>query len=215
MNNKGKFITLEGGEGSGKTTMMMELKQTLEKKGLSILTTREPGGIEIAESIRNIILDPSNKKMHKNTEMLLYAAARTQHVEQKIKPALRKGIHVLCDRFIDSSMAYQGYARGIGVDHIYNINCFATKNIMPDITFYLDLEPEIGLKRIAEQKQREVNRLDLEDLSFHAKVREGYLLLAKKHSNRIVTIDANKTPKEMIDEVIFYLKQTVLKEFMT
>jgi dTMP kinase len=189
---KGIFITIEGPDGSGKTTILQMLAQNLEKEGFAVVATREPGGIEIAEQIRKVILDPENTAMDPRTEALLYAAARRQHLAEKVKPALEEGKIVLCDRFVDSSLAYQGHARGLGIDEVYSINEFAIENMMPAMTLYFDVAPEIGLERINKNKGREVNRLDMEKLEFHQKVREGYMILAERFSDRIVKVDASK-----------------------
>ncbi|KAB2328869.1 dTMP kinase [Cytobacillus depressus] len=194
---KGIFITAEGPDGAGKTTIMKLLGERLEAEGYPVMLTREPGGIEIAEQIRNVILDKSNTKMDARTEALLYAAARRQHLVEKVLPALEKGLIVLCDRFIDSSLAYQGYARGLGVAEVFSINQFAIEGMMPSLTLYFDIESEAGLERINRHKDREVNRLDLENLAFHQKVREGYFQLMKDHSDRIFKIDASKSIEEV------------------
>jgi len=197
---KGIFITFEGPEGAGKTTIIEMLLEKLESEGYPMMKTREPGGIEIAEQIRSVILNKNNTAMDGRTEALLYAAARRQHLVEKVLPAIEQGFIVLCDRFIDSSLAYQGFARGIGMDDVYSINTFAIENRMPDATLYFDIDPEIGLKRINEHKGREVNRLDLENLEFHRKVREGYQLLSRKYSNRIIEIDASQ-PLQKVYEI--------------
>ncbi|MBD8005877.1 dTMP kinase [Bacillus norwichensis] len=189
----GLFITLEGPEGAGKTTFIEKLVNDLAAAGVEALATREPGGIEIAEKIRTIILDKEHTAMDPRTEALLYAAARRQHLTEKVLPALQEGKVVLCDRFIDSSLAYQGYARGIGIDEVYSINEFAIQGAMPDVTLYFDIEPELGLKRIARNAGREVNRLDLEKIEFHQKVREGYHLLLQRFPDRLILIDASAT----------------------
>lgn len=196
---KGIFITIEGPEGAGKTTIIDMLLEKLESEGYPIMKTREPGGIEIAEQIRSVILNKKNTSMDGRTEALLYAAARRQHLVEKVLPAIEQGFIVLCDRFIDSSLAYQGFARGIGMDEVYSINRFAIENRMPDATLYFDIDPEIGLKRINAHKGREVNRLDLENLEFHQKVREGYQLLSSKYSNRIIEIDASQTLQKVYE----------------
>jgi dTMP kinase len=195
--DKGIFITVEGPDGSGKTTIIQMLAEKLEKEGNEIVATREPGGIEIAEQIRQVILDPKNTAMDPRTEALLYAAARRQHLAEKVKPALEKGKIVLCDRFVDSSLAYQGHARGLGIDEVYSINQFAIESMMPKMTLYFDVAPEVGLERINKNKGREVNRLDLEKLEFHQKVREGYTMIAERFPDRIVTIDASKELEEV------------------
>ncbi|MCM3125908.1 dTMP kinase [Mesobacillus sp. AQ2] len=195
--DKGIFITVEGPDGSGKTTIIQMLAEKLEKEGYEIVATREPGGIEIAEQIRQVILDPKNTAMDPRTEALLYAAARRQHLAEKVKPALERGKIVLCDRFVDSSLAYQGHARGLGIDEVYSINQFAIESMMPKMTLYFDVAPEVGLERINKNKGREVNRLDLEKLEFHQKVREGYTMIAERFPERIVTIDASKELEEV------------------
>ncbi len=195
---RGKFITIEGGEGAGKTTLIESLAAGLEQQGYAVLTTREPGGIPIAEKIREVILDRTHTGMDSRTEALLYAAARRQHLTEKVIPALEAGKTVICDRYIDSSLAYQGYARGLGMSAIEEINRFAIEGWMPDVTLFLDLPVEIGLRRIAEAGEREINRLDLERESFHAKVRAGYLKLLELHPRRIVRIDAEQSPESVL-----------------
>ncbi|MBX9973515.1 dTMP kinase [Cytobacillus firmus] len=206
---KGKFITLEGPEGAGKTTIIDMLASNLEKEGYQVLQTREPGGIEIAEQIRSVILDKNNTKMDPRTEALLYAAARRQHLAEKVKPAMDKGFIILCDRFIDSSLAYQGYARGLGIDEVYSINSFAIEGMMPELTLYFDIEPEAGLDRINQHKGREVNRLDLEKLDFHHKVREGYLKLMELYPERIFKIDASRPLEEVYEQAESKLKELI------
>lgn len=208
---KGYFFTVEGPEGAGKTTVTGQLAKKLEDLGYEVLITREPGGIKISEAIRNIILDTSNTDMDSKTEALLYAAARRQHLVEKIIPALNEGKIVLCDRFIDSSLAYQGFARQLGMEEVFLINQFAINGHMPHLTLYFDLEPEIGLERINAHKNREVNRLDLENIQFHHKVREGYLKLLENNSSRIKRIDASKEIDEVLEDatkvILSYLKQ--------
>ncbi len=200
------FITFEGGEGSGKTTLIQALVQWLKENQIDCVATREPGGSDIAEKIRAIILDQQNTHMRARTEALLFAAARVQHLEETVIPALDKGKVVLCDRYIDSSLAYQGHARGLSFDAILKINTFALEH-MPDITVYINSDPQIGLARI---KSRENNRLDLEQLDFHQKVREGYLLLAKMYPNRYLVINGDRTMQEVIDDVKAHLKDVLL-----
>ncbi|MCQ2086815.1 MAG: dTMP kinase [Bacilli bacterium] len=191
------FITLEGPEGSGKTTAVNTAVKELEKLGYSIVRTREPGGTDIAEQIRNVILDKNNTAMDSRTEALLYAASRRQHLVEKVWPAVKEGKIVICDRYLDSSLAYQGGARGLGIDNILNINMFATEGTFPDLTLLFDIEPEVGLARIAANANREVNRLDLEKLDFHNKVRNTFLELAKRYPDRFVIIDASKSQEEV------------------
>lgn len=186
----GYLISFEGGEGSGKSTVLKLLSEALIQKGYKVVCTREPGGIEIAEQIRNVILDKKNVAMDAKTEALLYAAARRQHLVEKVIPELDKGSIVLCDRFIDSSLTYQGYARGLGFEDILSINQFALEGYMPDMTLYLDVNPEVGLLRIDKDGAREVNRLDLESIEFHSKVREGYHKLLEQFPDRIRVVNA-------------------------
>ena len=194
------FITIEGTEGSGKTTVAKELAKLLTSNGYEVVHTREPGGTPISESIRNVILDKNNTSMDGRTEALLYAASRRQHLVEKIWPALKEGKIVLCDRFLDSSLAYQGYARGLGYDEVLNINLFATENTYPDLTLFFVIEPEAGLQRIAKNKNREVNRLDLEKLPFHQKVYDAFIELSKKFPERYVTIDASQSLENVIKD---------------
>ncbi|MCA1042411.1 dTMP kinase [Bacillus infantis] len=195
--DKGIFITAEGPEGAGKTTIINMLASGLADEGYKVMQTREPGGIEIAEQIRAVILDTKNTAMDPRTEALLYAAARRQHLAEKVQPALDEGYIVLCDRFIDSSLAYQGYARGLGIDEVYSINHFAIEGMMPELTLYFDIDPASGLQRIGRNEGREVNRLDLESLEFHNKVREGYEILIAKFPDRISRIDASLPVEEV------------------
>ncbi len=198
----GYLITLEGGEGSGKTTILKLMADILEQQGHQIVCTREPGGIEIAEQIRQVILDRNNSTMDPRTEALLYAAARRQHLVEKVIPAIEAGNIVLCDRFIDSSLAYQGHARGIGIEEIYTINKFAIDDHMPDLTLYFDIEPQAGLARIEKDAGREVNRLDVESMKFHETVREGYQLLVQQYPERIQVIDASKSIENVLADAL-------------
>ena len=191
------FITIEGPEGSGKTTAVNTAVKELEKLGYKIVRTREPGGTDISEQIRSIILDKKNTSMDYRTEALLYAASRRQHLVEKVWPAVKEGKVVICDRFLDSSLAYQGGARGLGVDNILNVNMFATEGTFPDLTLLFDIDPELGLARIAANANREVNRLDLEKLNFHQTVRNSFLDLAKRYPDRFVIIDASKGQEEV------------------
>ena len=201
------FITLEGPEGSGKTTAVQKAVEELTRLGYEVVRTREPGGTEIAEQIRNVILDKRNTSMDPRTEALLYAASRRQHLVEKVWPALKEGKVVICDRYLDSSLAYQGGARGLGIDNILNVNLFATENTWPDLTLLFDIEPSLGLARISKNADREVNRLDLEKLDFHNKVRNTFLELAKRFPERYVIIDASKS----IDEVARATLDAILK----
>ena len=205
----GIFITFEGGEGSGKTTIASLVEQKLTQEGYKVILTREPGGVEIAEKIRDIIVDPKNIKIDRKTEALLYAASRRQHLVEKVIPALENDYIVICDRFIDSSLVYQGLARGIGIDEVYEMNLFATENILPKRTLFFDIKPEDGLKRVYANKDRELNRLDLEKIDFHQKVYEGYLSLCDKYSKRIVKIDASQDIEGVFNQVIEKIKEVL------
>ncbi|WML55469.1 dTMP kinase [Neobacillus sp. PS3-12] len=205
---RGIFITLEGPDGAGKTTIARMLAEKFE----NTLLTREPGGIEIAEQIRRVILAKENITMDPRTEALLYAAARRQHLVEKVQPALKQGKMVLCDRFVDSSLAYQGYARGLGVDEVFTINQFAIGDMMPELTIYFDLDPELGLSRISKNQGREVNRLDLESLDFHQKVHEGYQLLLERFPERIIKIDASGSPENVLQDAASAIEKHLNKE---
>ena len=205
------FITIEGPEGSGKTTAVDTAVKELEKMGYQIVRTREPGGTPIAEQIRNVILDKNNTAMDQRTEALLYAASRRQHLVEKVWPALKEGKIVVCDRYLDSSLAYQGGARGLGVDNILNVNMFATEGTFPDLTLLFDLQPEVGLARIAANSDREVNRLDLEKLEFHTKVRNTFLELAKRYPERFVIIDASQSREEVAKKTLEVMLSRICK----
>jgi dTMP kinase len=201
------FITFEGPDGAGKTTILSMVANHFKEA----MVTREPGGIDIAEQIRKVILNKENTAMDPRTEALLYAAARRQHLIEKVKPALEEGKMVLCDRFVDSSLAYQGYARDLGIDEVWSINQFAIEMLMPQLTIYFDIEPELGLKRINKNKDREINRLDLENLEFHQKVRDGYYLLMERFPDRMVRIDASGTVEEVYEQTVKMINEKLAK----
>ena len=201
--SKGFLVSLEGPEGAGKTSVLEALIPVLEDRGVEVLTTREPGGVLIGEKIREVILDPSHTEMDPKTELLLYIASRRQHLVEKVLPALAAGKLVIMDRFIDSSVAYQGFGRGLDIDAIDWLNEFATDGLKPDLTLYFDIEVEEGLARIAANSNREVNRLDMEGLDLHRKVRQGYLSLLEREGNRIEKIDASLP----LDQVIANTQQ--------
>ena len=206
----GFFISIEGGDGVGKTTAIKTLEEKLNKNNIKYYLTREPGGSKISESIRNIILDKNNTEEDSKTEALLYAASRRQHLVEIVLPRLEKGELVITDRYIDSSLAYQGYARGIGIKKVLLINTFAIDSYFPDLTFFLDLSPEEGLKRISQNK-REEDRLDKEKDSFHQKVYEGYKKVIKKYKKRFVLVDARKSPDEIAEFMLDKIKKLILK----
>ena len=196
---KGYFITLEGPDGSGKSTVAGIIIDRLIKDGYEVVHTREPGGIEISEQIRNIILDPKNTAMDAKTEALLYAASRRQHLVERVFPAVEAGKIVICERFLDSSLAYQGYGRQIGAEEVLGINLFAIDNTYPDLTIYLDIDEQAGLDRLKDREFKD--RLDQESIDFHHRVNEGYKKVVEKFSDRIKVVDASKTIDEVCEDV--------------
>lgn len=196
------FITAEGVEGCGKTTVLKMIYDYLIENGLNVLLTREPGGVKISEQIRSIILNKENTNLDDRSEALLFAASRRQLLVEKIYPALKENKIVLCDRYVDSSLAYQGGGKNLGVDEVLNINLFATNNTLPDLTLLFDIKPELGLERIKQNSDREVNRLDLEKIEFYNKVRNTFLELAKKYPKRYVVIDASKSLDEVYTKTL-------------
>ena len=210
----GKFITFEGTDGAGKTTILnMVLDYLKEEMGDKLVTSREPGGNPIAESIREVILDRKNVDMDKRTEALLYAAARRQNIEQTVKPAIADNKLVICDRYLDSSIAYQGGGREIVEDAINEMNQFATEGFLPDLTIYFNLPVEEGLKRIAKNRaEDEVDRLDVETIDFHNRVHAAYQRLAKANPKRIKSVDATQSIDAVYQNVLEIL-QPYLNEF--
>lgn len=202
-----KFITFEGGECSGKTSIIKEICPMLEEEKIEYITTREPGGIRIAEEIRNIILDVKNTEMTPQCEALLYAASRMQHLSQRVIPAINEGKVVLCDRFLDSSLAYQGYARGLGMDSVLKANNFAL-DYMPGLTIFIDVSPEVALKRLANRDKSD--RLDLEALDFHQRVYDGYQEVIKMYPKRIICINGNNSLEEVINDC-----KKVIKDYLS
>lgn len=198
----GLFVTVEGPDGSGKTTLVRELSRRLEERlNVSLTTTREPGGSDIAEKIREVIIDPENKEMDDKTEALLFAASRRQHIVETIKPALERGEVVLCDRFVDSSIAYQGAGRELGVLEVATLNEFATENLAPDLTLYLDVDAQVGLNRIDHKdSKRTKDRLELEKIDFHNRVRDAYHVLLEENSERMHLVDATQAADKVLDD---------------
>lgn len=194
---KGIFITLEGPDGAGKSTQIENIKSYFENAGREVVVSREPGGTPISEKLRNIVLDNGNAEMDDITEMFVYAAARAQHVSEKIRPALDKGSVVVCDRFVDSSIAYQGYGRNLG-DQVGEVNRYATCGLEPDVTFFMDLDPEIGRSRIGKDVR---DRLEQQKLDFHYRVYEGYKAICEKYPERVVRIDATRTIDEIKEDI--------------
>lgn len=209
----GLFITVEGPDGAGKSTLVSKLNKKLQDVlTVPFIATREPGGSDIAEKIREVIIDPENKEMDAKTEALLFAASRRQHIIETIQPALNRGEVVLCDRFVDSSIAYQGAGREIGVEEVATLNQFATENLTPDLTLYLDVDAQVGLNRIGHKNSnRKKDRLELEEVSFHNRVRDAYLILLHKNADRIQLIDATKSPHEVLEAAWTVLENELIK----
>jgi dTMP kinase len=197
---RGLFITFEGVEGAGKSTQIRQLAASLEKEGVSVLITREPGGTPISERIREVLLERQHHKMVSTTELLLYAAARSQHVAQCIAPALAKGQIVISDRFGDATVAYQGHGRGLDLELIHHLNRVATDGLVPDLTIVLDVPVKVGLGR-ARRRRRSMDRLEMEDFEFHQRVREGYLTIAREEPHRVKVIHSERNFKLVRDEI--------------
>ncbi len=197
---RGQFITLEGPDGSGKSTILKLIENYLKDKGIEFITTREPGGTKIGEKIRHIILDNDNTNMGGETEALLYAAARAQHVHEKIIPALEEGKVVICDRFTLSSLAYQGVGRDLGIQRVKDINDFAIRGIYPDLILFFHVNPEVTLER--KIGKNSADRLELEGNEFHKKVYEGYMKLLDMYPKNIKIIDASKSIDEVFKQSI-------------
>lgn len=195
---KGLFITFEGPDGSGKTTVATAIVKKLEELGYGVVHTREPGGIDIAEQIRSVILNPKNTAMDGKTEALLYAASRRQHLVERVFPAVKEGKIVICERFLDSSLAYQGYGRQLGFDEVLGINLFAIDNTYPDATIYLDIDEQKGLDRLKDRSFKD--RLDQESIEFHHRVKQGYKKVLETFKDRIQIVDASKPLEEVINE---------------
>lgn len=195
--SRGCFISIEGIEGCGKSTQCTLLKEWLEERGVDVLLAREPGGTEISEKIRGILLDPVNTDMDHRTELLLYLASRSQIVQELLLPARKSGKIVLVDRYSDSTLAYQGYGRGLRMEEIIPINSFASRELVPDLTILLDLDPEMGLDRKRRETETEGDRLEMENLAFHRKVREGFLDIARRDPGRVVIVDSNRAIREI------------------
>ena len=205
MKRNGKFITFEGCDGCGKSTQLSLLIDYLKENGVPHIFTREPGGGKISEAIRGILLSGKNMEMSDECEALLYAAARAQHIKDRVEPALQEGKLVVCDRYVDSSFAYQAYARGLGMEFVEKINAFALEGFLPDVTVFFDLSPKEAFAR--KKGADEDDRMELAGLAFHERVYEGYLDLAKKYPDRFVVINARKGIEEIASEVLTVLKE--------
>lgn len=209
------FITCEGGEGAGKTTLMKRLELALQKEGHSVLCTREPGGSLLGEEIRHMLLHRHEEMpISPRAELLLFLAARAQHIEEKIKPALKEGKIVLCDRFNDSTVAYQGYARGLGVDYVQQLCDLVSHDCQPDLTLFLDIPPEIGLQRTlrAQKEATRVDRIESEKMAFHQRVREGMQELARRYPQRIITLNALQPLEQVFQEALSLIRTKDLKD---
>ena len=205
MEQRGKFITYEGCDGCGKSTQLKLMSEYLTQKAIAHVFTREPGGGKISEAIREILLNGKNAEMTDECEALLYAAARAQHLKDKVEPALAQGKLVICDRYVDSSIAYQAYARGLGLDFVKKINAFAIENYLPDATVFIDLTPEAAFAR--KKGADENDRLEQAGMAFHKRVYAGYDAIAKADTNRVLRIDGNATPQEIFQNVLKKLQE--------
>lgn len=205
------FVTFEGGEGAGKSTLIQRIKEHLVKNGYSVVVTREPGGSKLGDRVRDILLNPElGITISPKAELLLYLAARAQNVEEVIRPSLAEGKIVLCDRFNDSSLAYQGYARGIDIVAVQEIAAFSADNLKPDLTFFLDIDPQIGLKRVLNTSKEnakvgQLDRIETMQLEFHKKVRKGFLAIAKNEPHRLKVIDAHQMPDKVFEDAVQHL----------
>ena len=204
---KGKFITIEGVEGCGKSTQINLIAEYLKSRGHVVDVTREPGGTAISEAIRDLLLDPQNEDMGSTTELLLYEAARAQHVKQRIKPALEAGTTVICDRFVDSTTAYQGAGRGIPFEDLDRLHSIATDNTWPDLTIIIDLPAAVGLNRAKEVG--ESDRIEQESIDFHQRVRSGFLNLAQEQPERIKVVDGSKGVNEVFTDICALIDQII------
>lgn len=211
---KGFFITFEGGEGSGKTSLIENIKNYLESQKLDYIVTREPGSTKLGEHLREIVLQEKNgekisskisEKLDSKAELCLFLASRAQHIKEVILPALGKNKIVLCDRYNDSSMAYQGHARELGIDRALEFSSFIIEKAIPDLTIYLDIDPKIGLSRV----QSKLDRIESEKIDFHQKIRDGFHILAKKFPDRIKVIDASKPKEDVLKNAINYISKLI------
>jgi len=200
---KGKFITIEGPDGAGKTTQVRKISDYLKSNGFKVMVTREPGGTSLGEKLREVLLTLDGESPVSEAEALIYAASRAQLVKKIIKPALQNGFIILCDRFVDSSLAYQGWARGLGIKRLADINGWFLKDTWPDLTIVLDIDPAQSLQRISGKK----DRLENETLDFHQKVREGFLKLKALYPNRIKIVDASQSPQQIFKTILFELQK--------
>jgi dTMP kinase len=202
---RGQFVTFEGGEGAGKSTLVSSLATYFKAKGVSVLVTREPGGTPLGERVRSWLLDPAIGKVAPETELALFLASRSENVHTVIAPALEQGKLVLCDRFNDSSVAYQGHARGLGIDVVEEVSSFFCRGLIPDLTLYLDIDPVRGLAR--RKQVSSVDRMEQEETSFHECLRQGYLEIARRHQDRFVILNAERSAESLLREALRILHQ--------
>jgi dTMP kinase len=199
---RGLFITLDGPDGSGKTTQVSKVAEYLAQQNIDFIHTREPGGTRISDKIRGLILDPEHQEMHDLTEVLLYAASRAQHVHEKIIPALEKGKVVLCDRFVDASLAYQGFGLGVGEERVLQVNNIATSGLVPDRSYFVDVSPQVGRERMeARYGNGNLDRIEQKDFSYHDRVREGFQHIFSNNTERIVRINGEQDPDTVFLEI--------------
>jgi len=200
---RGFFITIEGGEGAGKTTLLEAMKKELLSRKYSLVITREPGGTKLGEEVRNLLLKRRKEKVAFKAELCLFLASRAQHIKDVILPSKKDGKIVLCDRFNDSTLAYQGYARGLGLEDVIEFSSYIVKDALPDLTLYLDLDPKIGLSRV----KSKYDRIEAEKVSFHQKIRKGFFILAEKYPERIKIINASKSPAEVYRDSMNFIDE--------
>lgn len=208
---RGLFVTFEGIEGSGKTTQVKMLREYLQEAHCTVISTREPGGTPVADAIRDLLLSPHSEKVSDKTELLLYLASRAQHVSAVIKPALHQGITVVCDRFSDATIAYQGYGRGLDINFLQKLNRYSTDSLTPDMTVLIDLPAELGISRIRRDVKRELDRLESEHIEFHERVRRGYLQIASAEPERFFIVDGTLP----IEEVFRRIQEEFIGKFKT
>ncbi len=205
--NKGLFITFEGGEGSGKTSLINSMYDFLTTQNLKCIKTLEPGGTQVGQRIRNLLLEYNSTDLSSKAEFFLFLADRAHHIERVIKPALKNNSIVLCDRYNDSTIAYQGAARNLDIDKIKEVSEYATSGLLPDLTFYLDIDPKIGLQRA--RNQTKPDRLEKESLAFHEEVRSGFLEIALQSSERVKTIDAGLDKSHVLNKALIELEKII------
>lgn len=191
------LVSFEGGEGTGKTTQIRHLEALLIEKGFQVRVSWEPGSTELGERLRTLLADPSLKNLSSRAEAFLFAASRAQHVDEVLKPELEKGKVVLCDRYVDASLAYQGWARGLGMERVWNLNLWAMQGLLPKRTYFFDLDPRIGMARVNERQKGKLERIELESMAFHDRIRSAYQYLTAKYPDRFLLIDASQPPEEV------------------